>query len=191
MCGRPSGSSGCSPSHSCAPESDRMWRRSAAPTSAGTGTTGTPAIRQPVTASTVVAVGLASTATRCAPATRSATEVAAPTRSLRLSTAPPMRTASPMSAPAATAAGFSEASSTPTRLPVDARHTWRVDEIRRTASREVYRNDWMTVREDQVRRPDGSEGIYGVIDKPDYALIIACDGDRFRLVEQFRYPLGL
>jgi 8-oxo-dGDP phosphatase len=66
-----------------------------------------------------------------------------------------------------------------------------VDEIRTVASREVYRNDWMTVREDQVRRPDGSEGIYGVVDKPTYALIIACDGDRFRLVEQFRYPLGL
>ncbi|WNG91753.1 NUDIX hydrolase [Mycobacterium sp. ITM-2016-00318] len=66
-----------------------------------------------------------------------------------------------------------------------------MDEIRRIASREVYRNDWMRVREDEVRRPDGSDGIYGVIDKPDYALIIARDGDRFRLVEQFRYPLGL
>ncbi len=66
-----------------------------------------------------------------------------------------------------------------------------MDEIRRIASREVYRNDWMTVREDQVRRPDGSDGIYGVVDKPTYALIIARDGDRFRLVEQFRYPLGL
>ncbi len=66
-----------------------------------------------------------------------------------------------------------------------------MDEIRRIASREVYRNDWMTVREDRVRRPDGSDGIYGVVDKPHYALIIACDGDRFRLVEQFRYPLGL
>jgi len=66
-----------------------------------------------------------------------------------------------------------------------------VDEIRGIASREVYRNDWMTVREDQVRRPDGSDGVYGVVDKPNYALIIACDGDRFRLVEQFRYPLGL
>ena len=66
-----------------------------------------------------------------------------------------------------------------------------MDEIQRIASREVYRNDWMTVREDQVRRRDGSDGIYGVVDKPTYALIIACDGDRFRLVEQFRYPLGL
>ena len=48
----------------------------------------------------------------------------------------------------------------------------------------------MTVREDEIRRPDGSPGIYGVIDKPSYALVIAQDGDRFRLVEQFRYPLG-
>ena len=58
------------------------------------------------------------------------------------------------------------------------------------SSREVYRNAWMTVREDEVRRPDGSAGIYGVIDKPDYALVIATDGDRVALVEQFRYPLG-
>ena len=49
----------------------------------------------------------------------------------------------------------------------------------------------MILREDDVRRPDGSLGIYGVVDKPTYALIIARDGDRFRLVEQFRYPIGL
>lgn len=58
------------------------------------------------------------------------------------------------------------------------------------SSREVYRNAWMTVREDVIRRPDGSTGIYGVVDKPSYALIIAVDGDRVALVEQFRYPLG-
>jgi 8-oxo-dGTP pyrophosphatase MutT (NUDIX family) len=66
-----------------------------------------------------------------------------------------------------------------------------VDPIERIASREVYRNPWMIVREDDVRRQDGSAGIYGVIDKPTYALVIARDGDRFRLVEQFRYPIGL
>ncbi len=48
----------------------------------------------------------------------------------------------------------------------------------------------MTVREDDIRLPDGSHGSYGVIDKPTYALIIACDGDRIRMVEQFRYPVG-
>lgn len=58
-------------------------------------------------------------------------------------------------------------------------------------SREVYANNWMTVREDDIRRADGSEGIYGVVDKPDYALVIPLDGDRLHLVEQYRYPLGL
>jgi 8-oxo-dGDP phosphatase len=74
-----------------------------------------------------------------------------------------------------------------------------VDPIERISTRLAYRNDWMTVREDAIRRPDGSTGLYGVIDKPDYALVIATiqaagpdgDGDRFRLVEQYRYPLGL
>ena len=58
------------------------------------------------------------------------------------------------------------------------------------STREVYRNDWIVVREDRIRRPDGSNGIYGVVDKPAYALVIAVDADRVRLVEQFRYPLG-
>ena len=55
----------------------------------------------------------------------------------------------------------------------------------------MYANPWMVVREDDVRRPDGSDGIYGVVDKPDYALVIACRDDQVHLVEQFRYPLGL
>ncbi|MGW0159053.1 NUDIX domain-containing protein [Mycobacterium sp. NPDC003323] len=63
--------------------------------------------------------------------------------------------------------------------------------IERMSSREVYRNNWMTVREDAIRRPDGSAGIYGVVDKPTYALVIARDGDRYHLVEQYRYPIGL
>lgn len=49
----------------------------------------------------------------------------------------------------------------------------------------------MTLREDAIRRPDGTVGIYAVIDKPAYALVIAQSGDRFRLVEQFRYALGM
>ncbi|GAA0219922.1 NUDIX hydrolase [Saccharothrix mutabilis subsp. mutabilis] len=58
-------------------------------------------------------------------------------------------------------------------------------------SREVYANPWMTVREDPIRRADGTTGIYGVVDKPDYALVIPLDGERLRLVEQYRYPLGM
>ncbi len=58
-------------------------------------------------------------------------------------------------------------------------------------TRQVYANPWMTVREDEVLRPDGTKGIYGVVDKPDFALVIPLDGERVRLVEQYRYPLGL
>ncbi|MBI3690844.1 MAG: NUDIX hydrolase [Mycolicibacterium aromaticivorans] len=62
--------------------------------------------------------------------------------------------------------------------------------ITQLSSREVYRNNWMTVREDAVERPDGSTGIYGVVDRPDYAVVIAVDADRVALVEQYRYPMG-
>lgn len=62
-------------------------------------------------------------------------------------------------------------------------------------TREVYANAWMTVREDRIRHADGSDGIYGVVDKPDYALVIPIDdtpdGQRLMLVEQYRYPLGM
>lgn len=30
----------------------------------------------------------------------------------------------------------------------------------------------MVLREDEIRRPDGSEGIYSVVDKPAYALVM-------------------
>lgn len=57
-------------------------------------------------------------------------------------------------------------------------------------SNQVYANPWMTVREDAIRRPDGSSGIYGVVDSPDIALVIPIDGDRLHLVEQYRYPVA-
>ena len=57
------------------------------------------------------------------------------------------------------------------------------------SSRQVYANNWMSVREDAIRLPDGTSGVYGVIDKPTYALVIPRDGDRLHMVEQFRYPV--
>lgn len=64
------------------------------------------------------------------------------------------------------------------------------EEIEQVSTEVVYANRWMTVREDRVRRADGSEGIYGVVEKVDFALIVPFDGDRLHLVEQFRYPVG-
>jgi 8-oxo-dGTP pyrophosphatase MutT (NUDIX family) len=62
--------------------------------------------------------------------------------------------------------------------------------VQKLNSRQVYANAWMTVREDDVRRADGSQGIFGVVDKPTAAVVIPLDGDRLHLVEQFRYPVG-
>ncbi|WP_030489799.1 NUDIX domain-containing protein [Micromonospora chokoriensis] len=62
--------------------------------------------------------------------------------------------------------------------------------MERLDSRTVYANAWMTVREDRVRRPDGSTGIYGVVEKPDSALVLPRWAEGFWLVEQFRYPVG-
>jgi len=62
--------------------------------------------------------------------------------------------------------------------------------VRTTSSREVYRNAWIRVREDVIERPDGSSGIYGVVEKPDFALVIPAEREGFWLVEQFRHPVG-
>jgi 8-oxo-dGTP pyrophosphatase MutT (NUDIX family) len=62
--------------------------------------------------------------------------------------------------------------------------------VQTLASRQVYANPWMSVREDAIALADGTRSIYGVVDKPTYALVIPRDGDRLHLVEQFRYPVG-
>ncbi|MBL8259103.1 MAG: NUDIX hydrolase [Candidatus Competibacteraceae bacterium] len=64
-------------------------------------------------------------------------------------------------------------------------------EIETLASKVVYQNRWMTVREDQIRRQDGSPGIYGVVEKSDFAVIAAVQDGLIYLVEQYRYPVGM
>lgn len=58
------------------------------------------------------------------------------------------------------------------------------------SSREVYRNRWMRVREDEILRSNGEKGIYGVVEKDDSAIILPIDDGRIWLVEQYRYPIG-
>ena len=62
--------------------------------------------------------------------------------------------------------------------------------IKTLATREIYRNRWMSVREDAIERIDGSAGIYSVVDKPDCALIIPIQDGQVHLIEQYRYPVG-
>jgi len=61
--------------------------------------------------------------------------------------------------------------------------------IRTLSSREVYRNPWMRVREDEILRSNGQKGIYGVVEKDDAAIILPIDHGKVWLVEQFRYTI--
>ena len=56
----------------------------------------------------------------------------------------------------------------------------------------VYENPWIRVREDSVRRPDGSDGIYGVVEMRNPAVFIVpvTDDDEIVLVEVERYTTG-
>jgi len=56
-------------------------------------------------------------------------------------------------------------------------------------SREVYRNQWLRLREDKILRSNGKQGIYGVVDKDDCAVILPIDNGRVWLVEQYRYTI--
>jgi hypothetical protein len=63
-------------------------------------------------------------------------------------------------------------------------------DIETIGMRIVYENRWMRVREDEIRRRDGSSGIYGVVEKPDFVVIVPLEDDgRLHLVQQFRYPV--
>lgn len=69
-------------------------------------------------------------------------------------------------------------------LPMDGRF------IRRSR-RLAYENPWITVWHDEVARPDGSPGIYGVVHFANVAAgVVALDAeDRIVLVGQHRYSL--
>jgi 8-oxo-dGTP pyrophosphatase MutT (NUDIX family) len=55
----------------------------------------------------------------------------------------------------------------------------------------VYENAWIRVREDQVVRPDGGDGIYGVVEiRPSIAVVALNDRDEIALVGQWRYALN-
>ena len=58
------------------------------------------------------------------------------------------------------------------------------------STRTVYSNAWLSVREDEVVHADGSTGIFGVVEKQDFSLIVPRHNDGYFLVEQYRHPAG-
>jgi 8-oxo-dGTP pyrophosphatase MutT (NUDIX family) len=59
------------------------------------------------------------------------------------------------------------------------------------ATRTVYANPWLRLREDTVIRPDGQQGIYGVVEmNPTVGVVALNDISEIALVAQWRYTLG-
>ncbi len=58
------------------------------------------------------------------------------------------------------------------------------------SSRIAYENPWTRVREDRFRHADGSDGLYGVVERPDFVVVVPWQDNRLTLVEQYRYPVG-
>ena len=61
--------------------------------------------------------------------------------------------------------------------------------VEQLSTQVAYETPYLRLREDRIRRPDGSEGIYSYLEKPDFALIIQVEDGGFHLVEQYRYPV--
>ena len=59
---------------------------------------------------------------------------------------------------------------------------------RTLSSRTVYRNPWLTLREDKVIRPDGKEGVYSVVEMlPSCGIVAINENNQIALVGQWRY----
>ena len=71
--------------------------------------------------------------------------------------------------------------------PSDRSNPWTT-----LGSRPIYDNPWINVREDQIVRPDGQPGIYGVVHFKNRAVGVlpVDDQGRIWLVGQYRYTLG-
>lgn len=56
-------------------------------------------------------------------------------------------------------------------------------------SKLVYKNAWMRVREDKIITPEGTPGIYGVVESDDSVMItVLDDNNRVYLIRTFNYP---
>lgn len=62
----------------------------------------------------------------------------------------------------------------------------------RRSRRIAYENPWITIWHDEVSRPDGSPGIYGLVHFANLAVgvVVLDEDDRVLLVGQHRYALG-
>jgi 8-oxo-dGTP pyrophosphatase MutT (NUDIX family) len=57
-------------------------------------------------------------------------------------------------------------------------------------SKIVYTSKYLTVHEDRVIQPDGSEGLYNTLKRQSFVTVIVLEDENIYLVSQFRYPIN-
>jgi len=69
---------------------------------------------------------------------------------------------------------------------VNMKNSWKT-----LGSRDIYKNDWIHLREDKVIKPDGQEGIYGVLEtnNPGVFVVALTDDKKVVLLKLFRYTI--
>jgi len=65
-----------------------------------------------------------------------------------------------------------------------------MNDVATISSRVAYENRWTRVREDRIRLRDGSESIYGVVEKANFVIVAPICKGMVHLVQQYRYPIG-
>lgn len=59
------------------------------------------------------------------------------------------------------------------------------------STKDVYQNPWLSLREDRVIRPDGSDGLFGVVTmKPGSTVLAITSDNEAVLVHEFKYAIG-
>lgn len=62
------------------------------------------------------------------------------------------------------------------------------------SSRIAYENRWLKIREDIIKYPNGLDGMFGVVERNEFAVILPLGEDQgnktVTLIRQYRYPVG-
>jgi len=61
--------------------------------------------------------------------------------------------------------------------------------VRVTSSNVIYKGKWLTLRKDEIIKPDGVHGTYEVIERKDIVAIIPKEQSFFYMVEQYRHAV--
>jgi 8-oxo-dGTP pyrophosphatase MutT (NUDIX family) len=76
-------------------------------------------------------------------------------------------------------------------VPMPDKHSSCSSPWKTTSTRTAYQNSWIRVREDHVIRPDGTPGLYGVVEiRPSVGVVALNARDEVVLVGQWRYALN-